>query len=136
MIDWPYAYDKIMIKKRLRKSLNPPCRIQLNSIQLGENLAVLFRFDFYYTALPQRLELPQIYVFQFFLLFGIQYMSILPKLVTSTWCNLSFYIITLSLVNEVISFYFIYSPWLLVSLLPSHNQQSKIIGIYQIIHWK
>ena len=123
-----------MIKKRLRKSLNPPCRIQLNSIQLGENLAVLFRFDFYYTALPQRLKLPQIYVFQFFLLFEIQYMSILPKLVTSTWCNLSFYIITLSLVNEVISFYFIYSPWLLVSLLPSHNQQSKIIGIYQIIH--
>ena len=39
-----------MIKKRLRKSLNPPCHIQLNSIQLGENLAVLFRFDIYYTA--------------------------------------------------------------------------------------
>ena len=39
----------------------PPCRILLNSIQLGENLAVLFCFDFYYIELPQRLTLPQFF---------------------------------------------------------------------------
>ena len=44
----------------------PPCRILLNSIQLGENLAVLFCFDFYYIELPQRLKLLQIYVFSIF----------------------------------------------------------------------
>ena len=44
----------------------PPCRILLNSIQLGENLSVLFCFDFYYIELPQRLKLLQIYVFQSF----------------------------------------------------------------------
>ena len=44
----------------------PPCRILLNSIQLGENLSVLFCFDFYYIELPQRLKLLQIYVFSIF----------------------------------------------------------------------
>ena len=44
----------------------PPCHILLNSIQLGENLSVLFCFDFYYIELPQRLKLLQIYVFSIF----------------------------------------------------------------------
>ena len=50
------------------------CHILLNRIQLGENPAVLFCFDFYYIKLPQRLELLQIYVFSiFFYYLGVKH---------------------------------------------------------------
>ena len=69
------------------------CRILLNRIQLGENPAVLVCFDFHYIKLPQRLALPQIYVFQFFSIIWEQYTSILPELGTSALYDQANYIL-------------------------------------------
>ena len=86
--------SKVLGQKWLKFCLcSSHCRILLNRIQLGENPAVSFCFDFYYIKLPQRLELPQIYVFQFFSIIWEQYTSILPELGTSALYDQANYIL-------------------------------------------